>query len=114
LTGDSPVSWFLIEPGWKVVAADGSEIGTVEEIAGDSDHDIFDGLAVKTGLLEKARYVPAEQVGEITEGRVAVKLSADEAKNLRPYNEPPPSEQILPEGGSWWTRLLDSIRGPRN
>ena len=39
-----PVSWLMIEPGWKVFASDGAEIGSVDEVAGDDGHDIFDGL----------------------------------------------------------------------
>jgi hypothetical protein len=111
-SGD-PVSWFVIERGWKVFAADGAEIGTVDETVGDSSHDIFDGLTVKTGMLEKPRYVPAEKVGTITDGRVELKLSADQARNLRPHDEPAPAERIVPEGGSWWTRFLDTFRRPR-
>ena len=109
----TPVSWFLIERGWKVVASDGSEIGTVEETVGDSSHDIFDGLTVRTGRLEKARYVPAEEVAEITEGRIALSLSPEHAQSLQIYDEPPATEEILPEAGSWWTRFLDSFRRPR-
>ncbi len=112
--GPTPVSWFLIERGWKVLAADGSEIGTVDETVGDSSHDIFDGLTVKTGLVGKSKYVPAEQVGEIFEGRVTLSLSADQAQHLSEYEQPGISERVLPEGGSWWTRLLDSFRSPRD
>jgi hypothetical protein len=111
--GPTPVSWLLIERGWKVVAADGSEIGTVDEVVGDSSHDIFDGLTVKTGFVAKPKYVPAEQVGEIVEGRVTLRLSADQAQHLTEYEQPGTSERVLPEGGSWWTRLLDSMRGRR-
>jgi hypothetical protein len=68
-----PVSWYLIEPGWKVLAADGSEVGRVSEVTGDRQKDIFDGLTVTTGLLSKNRYVPSEEVAEITDG--AVRLS---------------------------------------
>jgi hypothetical protein len=57
--------------------------------------------------------VPAEQVAEIVEGRIALSLSAEEATSLRVYDEPPVTEEILPEGGSRWTRLLDSFRRPR-
>ncbi len=64
-----PASWLVIEKGWKVQAADGSEVGTVAETLGDENRDIFDGLAVSTGLLSKPVYVPSEQVGEIVEGR---------------------------------------------
>jgi len=52
-----PVSWLMIEPGWKVAAADGSEVGEVDEIAGDSSLDIFDGLAIATSAFGKPRYV---------------------------------------------------------
>jgi hypothetical protein len=83
-----PTSWFVIEKGWKVHAADGSEVGTVAETLGDENHDIFDGLAVSTGLLSKTVYVPSEQVGEIVEGAVKLALDADEVERLDPY-EPP-------------------------
>jgi hypothetical protein len=65
-----PVSWLLLEPGWEVVGADGETIGKVDEVLGDKDRDIFDGLQVTSGVLSESRYVPAEEVGEITEGRV--------------------------------------------
>ena len=83
-----PVSWLLIEPGWKVVDADGKHIGRIEEVVGDTSSDIFNGLAVSTGLLAKARYVPAEQVGKITEGEVQLKLPAEHVERLEEH-EPP-------------------------
>ena len=65
-----PVSWFLIERGWEVVGADGENVGKVHEVVGDPQRDIFDGLQVTAGILAEAQYVPAEEVGRITEGRV--------------------------------------------
>src|SRR5437667_12142059 len=65
-----PVSWLMIRGGWKVVAADGSEVGEVDEVAGDDTEDIFDGLAIATSSFGKPRYVPAEQVAGITQGVV--------------------------------------------
>jgi uncharacterized protein YrrD len=85
-----PVSWFLIERGWKVVDAHGKHIGRIEEVVGDTDGDIFNGLAVSSGLLRKPRYVPAEQVGEITDGQVQLTLPAEHVKRLEEH-EPPPS-----------------------
>ena len=89
-----PVSWLLVERGWKVLAADGSEIGHVEETVGDSTHDIFNGLTVATGFFAKARYVPAEQVAEITEGCIRLKLDRTQLERLPEYEEPPPTGQI--------------------
>ena len=65
-----PVSWLVIEPGWEVVGADGESVGKVQEVIGEPEEDIFDGLQVTSGVLGETRYVPAEEVGEITEGRI--------------------------------------------
>jgi hypothetical protein len=92
-----PVSWFLIEPGWKVAGSDGSELGTVQEVTGDSSLDIFDGLAVTPGLLGKTRYVPAELVGEIVEGEITLSIGQDEFERLDEHSSPPRAEQIQPE-----------------
>ena len=70
----TPVSWLVIEPGWSVVSADGEEIGKVEEVVGDTGEDIFNGLAVSTGLLGKPKYVPSERVAEIVEGEIRLDL----------------------------------------
>jgi hypothetical protein len=92
-----PVSWLMIRPGWKVVSSDGAEIGRVDEVAGDDEHDIFDGLAVATSALGKPRYIPAEEVGEITEGVVRLTLSFEDASALGEYLEPATSARIEPD-----------------
>ena len=89
-----PVSWFLVEKHWKVVGADGEEIGKVEEAVGDSSADIFSGLTVGTSLLHKGRFVPAELVAEIVEGEVRLSIGKDEFERLDEYEEPPPTKQI--------------------
>jgi len=91
-----PVSWLVVEHGWKVVAADGSAVGTVEEVIGDTGKDIFNGLSVSSGLLKRPKYVPAEQVAEIAEGEVRLALSKDEFEQLGEHDEPPASAEILP------------------
>jgi hypothetical protein len=95
-----PVSWFMIRPGWKVVAADGSEVGAVDEVAGDDGHDIFDGLAIATSAFGKPRYVPSEQVGQIFEGEVHLLLTRDQADALGEYLEPPTTAEIEPDSKS--------------
>ena len=57
-----PRSWYAVEKGWKVQAADGSDVGTVNEVLGDEAADIFDGLAVSKGLGSNPLYVPSEAV----------------------------------------------------
>ncbi len=94
MTGD-PVSWKVVETGWRVVAADGQDVGRVDRVLGDANIDIFNGIAVSHGLLARPRYVPAERVGTITEGCVELALTADEFERLDESHEPPPSERLL-------------------
>jgi hypothetical protein len=84
-----PVSWFVIEHGWTVATADGREVGTVREVLGDPNADIFDGLVVDPGLLRGARYAPAERVGTIYEGRVELEMDEDQFQLLEEYAEQP-------------------------
>lgn len=109
-SGD-PVSWLLIRPGWKVLASDGSEFGEVDEVAGDSNDDIFDGLAVAVSTFGKPRYVPAEQVGTITDGVVHLTIGADQAAQLGEYLEPATSAQIEPDSkGGFGEALAADVR----
>ena len=92
-----PVSWFVIEKGWSVSGSDGTDLGKVSEVVGDSDKDIFNGLSVSHGFLRKKSYVPAERVAAITDGRVELDLDAVAFERLDDHEEPPPSEQIRPD-----------------
>jgi hypothetical protein len=94
-----PVSWLMIKPGWKVEAADGSPVGEVDEIAGDENDDIFDGLAIAVTALGRPRYVPSEKVAEITGGTVRLSLGHDEVEALQEYRFPPTSLEIDPDSG---------------
>jgi len=65
LSGEpDPVSWLLIEPGWKVVDAAGNKIGKVDEVLGDEQTDIFHGLIVD------GQEILAERTAEIREGEI--------------------------------------------
>ena len=89
-----PVSWLVVEPGWAVVGSDGAEIGKVEEVIGDLDEDIFNGLAVSSSLLGKPKYVPAERVTGIVEGEIRLDLPAEAIEHLGDHEQPPPSAEF--------------------
>jgi hypothetical protein len=109
-----PVSWFLIEPGWKVVDAAGESIGHVEEVVGDSGEDIFNGLAVTTHFAGRPRYVPSERVQEITEGQVRLSLAKDELHHLGEFEEPPASLEIESDKPSMVDRFADVFTDPES
>jgi hypothetical protein len=93
-------SWLEIRPGWRVDASDGTEVGRVEEVTGDSNADIFDGLAIAFSALGRQHYVPAEQVGEITDGRVQLTLDPAAIAQLPEFEEPAEEIQIEPDKAS--------------
>jgi hypothetical protein len=107
-----PVAWLMIEPGWKVVDASGEDVGSVDEVVGDSSDDIFNGLSISTSLLGRPRYVPSEQVGSITEGRVALRISKDRLQYLNEYEEPATTAEILPEEAGAVRRSEAAVAAP--
>ena len=86
---DEPVSWLLIEQGWEVVDSEDGSVGRVEEVV--ADRDIFSGLVVSAGLLGKPRWVPAEQVDEIEDGRIRLAVSPAGVDQLEEYEPPAPA-----------------------
>ncbi len=104
-----PVSWLLIEKGWQVYAADGDELGKVVAITGDERADIFDGLAVDAGFLDKPHYVPGETVGEIEQGRVSLRLTREKFEQLEIYEAPPESIEIEAERAPRSERMIESF-----
>ena len=112
MSSGDPVSWFVIEPGWKVVDVQGHEVGTVDEVVGDSNDDIFNGLSISTSLLGRPRYVPSEQVGTITHGRVQLKLTKDQIGRLGEFEEPPTTAEILPDGAGAVRRAEAAVDAP--
>jgi hypothetical protein len=106
-----PVSWLMIETGWKVRAADGTEVGEIDEVVGDSGADIFDGLSIATSALGKPRYVPAEQVAEITEGTVRLSLTREQVERLGEYREPATSAEIESDRSGNLTATARELEG---
>jgi hypothetical protein len=83
-----PVSWFVVERGWTVVGADGEELGSVDEVLGDEESDIFNGVTVLYGAISRPRYVPAEHVASIREGAVELDLDRPAFDRLERYQPP--------------------------
>lgn len=114
---DDPVAWQVIERGWSVVDADGAEIGKVDQVTGDVNSDIFNGITVSDGgtVLTRPRYVPSEHVTAIRRGEVVLDLHAQDVARLEPYVAPvseplaallPEPEDETPRGSSTIDRLF--------
>jgi hypothetical protein len=102
------VSWKALEKDATIVTSDGDESARVTEIVGDPAADIFNGLVVNLGMLDRNRHLPAERVRAIWPQRVEVDATLDELKGLPPYEEPV-IETLEPAGG-FFTRLRNLFR----
>jgi sporulation protein YlmC with PRC-barrel domain len=92
-----PTSYRALEAGTDVVTSDGSSVGTVEHVLADDDKDIFDGIVVDTKLGPGGlRFVDAEQVDEIFENAVVLKIAAVEVEELP---KPGPSPAVMESHG---------------
>ena len=104
--GDEPqVAWIAIEEGAAVLAADGRQVGTMKEVAGDEEHDIFHGLVVSCPGVEGERYIPAERTTGIWPMKVQTDLTPDEAKTLPPYKASQVTRWHADEGGGFGARV---------
>lgn len=83
------VSWKAIEEGADVFSSDGERAGKVSRIVGDSDADVFTGLAIVVGAFSGERFVAAERVQGIWPRRVELGLTAAEIEGLPKYEEAP-------------------------
>ena len=108
-----PVSWLQIGQGWNVITSDGVIVGTVAQVEGDKQSDIFDGLAVESKQPTQIRYVPAEQVAAIYPGEVTLKIASADIGRLEPFQAPPPETKWLPGKAPLATRMVELVRGKR-
>jgi hypothetical protein len=76
------VSWYAIEPGWKVTTLDGAPMGKVDQVLGDEELDIFHGIAVRVGIGRLPREISSDLVSGIEEGTVTVGILAEEIGEL--------------------------------
>ena len=80
---DEPqVAWIAVEAGAAILGVDGAQVGTMKEVAGDEEHDIFDGLVVTVPGSETPRYIAAERVKGIWPTRIETDVSPEEAADL--------------------------------
>jgi hypothetical protein len=86
----APISYLVLENGTEVFTSDGARIGKVERVLAIPDEDIFDGLILDTDDGE--RFVDADNVDEIYERGVVLKLDSEHARFLP---EPTPSPAVL-------------------
>jgi len=93
------------------VAADGGEIGYVQEVVGDEGKDVFDGIAVSTSLFQELKYVPSEKVGRIFEGRVELNVGSNDAARSSVSSSRRRASRSKPRRRAWASGCARTSRG---
>jgi len=92
-----PTSYLTLTEGTPVYSCDGDELGVVEHILADSQTDIFDGLVIDRSVLPGGhRFVDADQVEEIFERGVLLKLDRGAAGALPEPGKNPAAMEASP------------------
>jgi hypothetical protein len=93
-----PSSYLSCDPGQAVYSCDGEKVGKVAHVLADPGSDIFDGLVLDTSALPGGnRFVDAEQVEEIFERGVLLKIDRAGAEKLPVPSENPATVQVSPD-----------------
>src|SRR4051812_23215753 len=92
-----PASYEVLEEGTPVYSCDGSEIGKVTHVLAAVEEDIFDGIVIDTTSPPGGhRFVEGEQVEEIFERGVLLKIDAAACESLPQPSENPASLEVQP------------------
>jgi hypothetical protein len=79
----APASYMVLEEGTGCYSSDGQHLGKVAHVLADADLDLFDGIVLDTSVLPGGhRFVDADQVAEIYERGVVLKVDAAGAEAL--------------------------------
>jgi hypothetical protein len=84
---EAPESWRTIRYGSRVLAADGSTIGSVAEVLGSDPEDIFHGIRMDVPGGKAERVVPADRVTGIDADAVSTSLAPDDVPTLETYDD---------------------------
>ena len=86
MTDSTEVSWRTIVYGTDVDAADGTEVGTVHEVLGSDEEDIFHGIRV-TRSGQSDVMIAAEDITDMTASAITTSLTVDDVNALPAYSE---------------------------
>ena len=99
------IGYLALPRGVPVVAADGTQVGTVHRVLDNEREHIFDGIVIDTP--SGRRFVDAPEVARIAERRVTLTISAAEAAGLPEHRGLRADlERSARRAGARWRRRL--------
>jgi hypothetical protein len=76
-----PIAYTVVEKGVPVLAADGTEVGTVHHVVAAPEEDIFHGVVI-VAAGHGLRFVEAERVASLHEHGVDLAIAPEEVGEL--------------------------------
>jgi sporulation protein YlmC with PRC-barrel domain len=93
-----PSSYLSLGKGADVYTSDGEKVGKVEHVLAVPEDDIFDGIVLDTSVLPGGhRFVDADQVEEIFERGVLLKIDRAAAEKLPKPSPSPGALEVGPD-----------------
>jgi uncharacterized protein YrrD len=93
-----PSSYLALDKGADVYSSDGEKVGKVEHVLAAPDEDIFDGIVLDKSILPGGhRFVDAEQVQEVFERGVVLKIDRQAAESLPEPSANPATMEVGPD-----------------
>jgi hypothetical protein len=94
----APASYLTLTEGTPVYSSDGRHVGKVAHVLADPDLDVFDGVVLDTSVLPGGhRFVDADQVAEIHERGVVLRVDAAGAEALPEPSASPGTIEVGPD-----------------
>lgn len=84
---DQPISWKAILADTPVFSSDDQEVGTVHEVLGWEQEDIFHGVVLRSPDGGNDVMIAADQIREMTSRRIRLVLSSEEVRELDPHQD---------------------------
>lgn len=98
-----PIHYSAVERGTPVIASDGAQVGTVNQVVDNYREHILDGFVIK-GKDGKLRFVDAPEVARTTDRAVTITIDSAAAAELPPPEEGTPN--FKPNRGGKISRML--------
>jgi len=86
MSDNDPISWRAIVYGTPVIASDGAQVGTVREVLGSDEEDIFHGVRVALDGHPDVM-LSATELTELTATSITTDLSAADLHAMPAYDE---------------------------
>jgi len=84
---DQPIAWMAVPEDTPVRSSDGEIVGTLSDMLGSRQVDVWHGIVVHLGRLGHHVFVPADQVTLLTRSVVGVVLTSTEIHALPVHDE---------------------------